>query len=502
MKKQTIKEQLGVDEIIDDPEQATNVLYNPSEEDLREYASHEEITTEYGSPSYVSDFRSRSADRTKNEIDDRIGYRDLGEIQAALDQAADEELICLDRSVGRRNSGYTCRLYVPKEHARIALSWSKLLEPAENDEPDFETLQLPDWHDTEIRVFPEDGTTYVLGSDYTGEAKKSFLRQAMYDVKKEEGGIGLHAGSKRVTIDENGEQHEVGQLFLGLSGTGKSTLTSHGLWLDGDEEAEMLQDDVCLMYPDGTVDGTEGNGLFIKTIGLTEEEQPELYRAATAGDAVLENVDVYRDGTVDFHSDRYTGNSRAVIQRDDLESASEDIDLLDVDQLFFITRNPLMPPVARLNEEQAGKVFMLGESIETGAGDPDRAGEAVRVVGTNPFIMGPEGEEGNIFTELVRENDIEPYVINTGSLGGEKDIQVEDTVTILEQLARENVEWTKDETLDLEIPSAVPGMDIGAFHPADYNDDFEEQLGDLREERDEYLDRFDDLDREIQEVVY
>jgi len=89
--------------------------------------------------------------------------------------------------------------------------------------------------------------------------------------------------------------------------------------------------------------------------------------------------------------------------------------------MFFITRNQLMPPIAKLTPEQAAVAFVLGESIQTSAGDPARAGEAIRVVGTNPFIVGSEGAEGNRFYDLVRENDVDAYLqrrgLSTGASG-------------------------------------------------------------------------------------
>jgi len=158
-----------------DPRTAENVTYDPSFDELRAFSEHLETTTEYGSPSYVSEFRSRSADRTKNSVDDEFTESDRGLMDAAQDRARESELVCLDRMVGRHDeTAFCCRLYVPKEYGRIALAWAKLLEPApEGREPDFETLQLPDEADTRIRVDVDAGVTYVLGSDYTGEAKKS-----------------------------------------------------------------------------------------------------------------------------------------------------------------------------------------------------------------------------------------------------------------------------------------------------------------------------------------
>ncbi|WP_276301118.1 phosphoenolpyruvate carboxykinase (ATP) [Halorussus lipolyticus] len=494
-----------------DPAEADDVIYNPSMDRLREFSEHLETTTEFGSPSYVSEERSRNADKTKNAVDSNFGADDYSRIEDAFAEAREREMVCVDRQMGRHDGhSYVCRLYVPKEFGRIALAWSKLFEPVQYDgdetpDPDFVTVQVPDADEVAIRILPDEGTTAVLGSDYTGEAKKSFLRLFMY-YAKQSGGLGLHAGSKRVRLeDDSGELSEVGQAFLGLSATGKSTLTAHGLWLDEEsgEEATMLQDDVCALLPDGTIAGSEGHGLYVKTIGLEEEEQPALYSAVTDESAVLENVDVAEDGTVDFDSDRHTSNGRAVIERDELSSAGEDIDLGGVDQVFFITRNPVMPPVAKLTPEEAAVAFMLGESIQTSAGDPSKAGESIRVVGTNPFIMGSKGEEGNRFRNLVADLDVDCYVLNTGHLGeGQKDIGVEESVTILREIARGTVEWGDDEATGLTTPTEVPGMDISAFEVADNVANLDEKLATLRTERRTHLDTFEDLADDIRDAVY
>ncbi|WP_202614550.1 phosphoenolpyruvate carboxykinase (ATP) [Halostella litorea] len=490
-----------------DPEAADHVTYNPSLEALREFSAPLETTTEYGSPAYTSEYRSRSADRTANAVDDSFDGADLSVFEAGVDWVSDpdNDVVCVDRVVGRHpDASHVCRLYLPKEYGRIALAWAKLLEPSDGGEPDFVTVQLPDAREEPvIRVLPDAGLTTVLGSDYTGEAKKSFLRLFMLRAKQR-GGLGLHAGSKRVTLDDGDGRREVGQLFLGLSGTGKSTLTSHGLRLDDPEGVEMIQDDVCALLPSGTVAGSEGGGLYIKTIGLEADEQPQLHGAATDGSAVLENVAVDDDGTVHFDEPRHGRNARAVVRREVLASASDDVDLPDVDQVFFITRNPLMPPIARLDSEQAAVAFMLGESVETSAGDPSRAGEAIRVVGTNPFIVGSEGAEGNRFRDLIAELDVECYVINTGVVGTDDplDVGVEETVAILEGVARGSIEWETDPALGLTVPTDVPGIDVDAYDVPDRVDDFESARAALREERLAYLDRFDDLDEAILDAAY
>ena len=488
-----------------DPAAADNVTYDPARARLRAFSSAVEITTEYGSPAYVSEYRSRCADRTKNALDDEFDATDYGHVETAVEYARTNEMVCLDRQVGRHDAlSFTCRYYVPREYGRIALAMETLFEPAAPDAaPDFVTVQVPDHDEVAIRVLPEAGVTTVLGTDYTGEAKKSFLRLLMFRAKQR-GGLGLHAGSKRVRLEaDDGTTDTVGQLFLGLSATGKSTLTAHGMGLDPPEDAVMLQDDVCALLPDGTVAGSEGRGLYVKTIGLDRSEQPAVYEAATHESAVLENVAVGADGAVDFDSDEHTANGRAVVRREHLASADEAIDLDRVDQVFFITRNPAMPPVARLTTDEAAAAFMLGESIRTSAGAPSRAGESVRVVGTNPFIVGPAGEEGNRFRDLIADLDVDCYVLNTGHVGDPgTDVGVGDTVTILCELARDRVAWTVDDATGLTVPREVPGLDVDAFDVADNLPDHERRLRSLRAERRSHLTAFEDLDDAIQDAVY
>lgn len=490
-----------------DPETADNVRYNPSFEELRQLSAHLETTTEFDSPSYRSRVTSRSADRTLNDIDDTITAADREQLRLATEAIETMDLVCVDRLVGRHpDHSYCCRLYVPADYTRIALSWAKLLDPAPDDrEPDFRTLQLPSWEDILIRVFPDQGLTFVLGTDYTGEAKKSFLRLFMYEVKAT-GGLGLHAGTKRISVrTDTGSLVDRSQLFLGLSATGKTTLTGHGCWLDGPETARMLQDDVCGLLSDGTVIGSEGHGLYIKTDGLDPTEQPAMYQAATSPNAVLENVAVDDDGTVDFDDDGYTANGRATVIRDDLPSADPTIDADHADQIFFITRHPIMPPVARLTPEQGAAAFMLGESIETSAGDPERAGEPVRVVGTNPFIIGPPAAEGNRFLELVKEADIECYALNTGAVGrGETavDVGVRETVTILTEVARGGVEWRPHPDGGWSVPSAVSGVDLDRYDPAICWPAYPDELEAVRAERRDYLAAFDGLDLSIIDAEY
>ena len=172
--------------------------------------------------------------------------------------------------------------------------------------------------------------------------------------------------------------------------------------------------------------------------------------------------------------------------------------------MVFITRHyNIMPPVVRLTPEWAAAAFMLGESIETSAGDPTQAGKALRVVGTNPFIVGEEEEEGNIFLNILRNNpDIQCFTLNTGSVGGTdrgQKITHRDSLKILEMIARDKIVWKKDEFWGYEVPVEIPGVDLkrfdlGTYYPDEQIQEFSE---DLKQERLEWLSQFPQLDRDI-----
>jgi phosphoenolpyruvate carboxykinase (ATP) len=357
-------------------------------------------------------------------------------------------------------------------------------------------------------VFPEQGLTLILGSDYKGENKKAMLRQLMYAVKKK-GCLGLHAGSKTICVERGGKLTNVGFLFFGLSGTGKSSLTCHSHWLNHPERIIIHQDDVVILRPDGSALGTE-NSFYIKTDGLDLETQPLLYAASLSPRTILENVMVHENGRIDFADSTITSNGRAMVMRRDVAFTTDQIDLPRVHNIIFITRRrDVVPPVAKLSPEFAAAAFMLGESIETSAGDPTSAGRAIRVVGTNPFIVGSEAEEGNMFLSILRRNpDIQCYMINTGQVGATEghageNITLRDTVRIVEMIARDRIKWKTDPFWGYEVPEEIPGMDYERFELRNFYqpDQIDSLQRALRKERIEWLERFEGLDPDIIDAI-
>lgn len=498
---------------------AKRILKDLSREELRELARSGEKTSEYGSPVYSTRVKNRSA---KNTYVVASGAP-IGVMQQAIDRdRADEairqvqdvlagmELIQVDRRMGMSPEvPIHCRLFVPKEYARIAYMWHSMLFPSDSKhEPDFISVYVPDWKERLIFLDVDQGYTYILGTDYPGEAKKSMLRQAMYWIKRR-GGLGLHAGSKVLrVVGQNGELSDVGFLLFGLSGTGKTTLTLHDHGLKEPERAIIKQDDVVLMAADGRAFGTE-DGFYIKTEGL-EPSQTVLWGAATHPTAVYENIKLDENGKVDFLDTSLTSNGRGVVLRKFIRGTGEGIDLDKANKIVFITRrNDVVPVCARLTDEQAAAYFMLGESIETSAGDPTKAGQAKREVGTNPFIVGPEAQEGNRLLQILRENpDMQAYILNTGSIGardgspGEK-VTINVSTEIMKQIAKEGIEWERDPDWGYETPKAVPGLDLAKYDPRTYYtpEKYQELVDNLRVERRAWLERFPGLDPAIPRAI-
>ena len=146
--------------------------------------------------------------------------------------------------------------------------------------------------------------------------------------------------------------------------------------------------------------------------------------------------------------------------------------------------------------------FHVGESTETSAGDPSKAGQLVRVVGTNPFIIGSPAEEGNIFLQILKNNpEIQCFMLNSGWIGGQdrQKIGLRDTLQIIEMVVRDKVLWQRDEFWGYEIPVEIPGIDLDRFDLKNFypEERMKELSENLKKSRLEWLSQFSELDPEI-----
>jgi len=253
--------------------------------------------------------------------------------------------------------------------------------------------------------------------------------------------LGLHAGTKIVIAKDarSGELKRYGVFMFGLTATGKSTWSCHQLGLNHDDGEDTLavQDDICFLRKDGSAYGSENN-FYVKT-DVDVKLQEAMYHALMDESALLENLMVRADGTIDFLDERLGENGRGVMQRKKLMVrrgrqmhciAADSVNLpalgegLDGLLFAFITRrNTIMPFAQELTPEQAVLAYLWGESTHSFATRPELAGESVRTVGTDPFIIGPQGVKVNQFAEIVRglcerhPDKVRFYQYNTGGMG-------------------------------------------------------------------------------------
>ena len=151
-----------------------------SRDELRELARPGEVTTEYGSPVYTTRVKSRSAKNTYVVSDGvTVGRmqqpiepaRALDVVRQVQEAIAGMEMLQVDRRVGENPAAtLRCRLFVPKDYARIAFMWHNMLFDSDSSqEPDFVSVYVPDWPERLIFCDVLQGYTYILGSDYPGE---------------------------------------------------------------------------------------------------------------------------------------------------------------------------------------------------------------------------------------------------------------------------------------------------------------------------------------------
>jgi phosphoenolpyruvate carboxykinase (ATP) len=517
-----------------------NVTYqNPKE--LRQKAERYGVRTVYGNYNFVSAVKNRSAWLTVYLGSKKVLQHQPNQRQKEIltDAPKTVELVhkyvekapilCVERTMGD-NPYFNphCMLYVSvhkKEMIRLAYMVGQTLFPFNEEAPGPELylLYVPEWQekDRQILVFPEINVTYVLGTDYYGEAKKGFLRMAMW-AAKQEGMLGVHAGAKIAKAkDSVGRIKRYGMILFGLSATGKTTHAchNHGL-LDDGEGQEIVQDDVVFIRSDGSTLGSE-RGFYLKTGYLDPKVQPIIFRAAISHNTIFENVMVDYMGNVDFDDTTLTENGRAIIQRDDLGAdKSGSVNLPPIDELdgmiiIFITRrNTVVPIASKLNLEQAAAVFMLGESVETSAGDPRRTGESVREVGTNPFIVGDEAYEGNWFYDLLKRHSakIQCYLLNTGGIGEVREggegnrilkqatrVEIPEMAAIIRGIVKNSVEWKRDPYFGTWVPRKVNGVQMTNFDQSKFysQEQINAYVDKLKRERVEWLERFKNLDSAI-----
>jgi phosphoenolpyruvate carboxykinase (ATP) len=511
--------------IIDCAQRRGALIRNPDSARLKALALEEPDVrqTKYGSVSADSEPMSRAAKFTTNNIDDPFGPAEQKFIEQARAALANDEIISIDVNVGDGTEGVTARLIVPRRFAHLAYAGAKLFTPAVTDSPTYQVVLFFDqnYESNKARPLPEKAITirlahasdgrlvkFALNSNYFGEWKKGVFAGENYRAKLHGDAIFLHAGCRKDTLENRkGDYVTNYSLFVALSANGKTSTTCRVLARKGRERSWLIQDDGGTLQRSGRFRGFEGGGLFIKTDCLNPGDQIEAYYACLRKDTFLENVAVTADGSIDFYDLSRTSNGRAVVERRDFMHAAGDINARRIDNFFLITRGNIIPAVAKLTHEQAAAFMVLGQSMESSAGDPTLAGTIKNEFFYDPFIAGDRCDHANLFYDILKSNDrINCYLLNTGGVGeghSYKDITLSNTMGILESLFRgASAEWHESPATGLIVPRALRAVDSILMQPEKLFTaaDFESRQRALARQRAEFMDKYPGLDPRIKAV--
>ncbi|MBN2577941.1 MAG: phosphoenolpyruvate carboxykinase [Pirellulales bacterium] len=511
--------------IFDAAEKENRLIRNPDNEQLRTLAMQEpEVrVTKYDNLVTVSEPMSRAAAMTKNNVDTPFGDPEKQLLQEAEKHLAREELVSIDVQVGDGTEGITARLIVPKQFSHLPYAGAKLFAPTTANDPTYQVVMFFDeeYEKNKSKSLPQKAITIrtshspegrmvkvVRNSNYFGEWKKGVFAGEDWRVKQKGNALFLHAGCRKDTLESShGEYVTNLSLFVALSANGKTSTTCKVLARKGQERSWLIQDDGGTLCRDGSFRGFEPGGLFIKTDAVNPGEQIEAYYACLKRNTFLENVWMEPDGTFDFYNMEMTSNGRAVVERRDFMHASNEINAERIDNLFIITRGGIIPAIAKLTHEQAAAFMVLGQSMESSAGDPTQAGKIKNEFFYDPFLAGDRAEHANLFYDLLKSNShINCFLLNTGWVGeGDRyrDIMLADTMGILDSVLRGGLEdWTMSEGTGLPVPRSVRLVDSILMHPAKLyqHAEFERKQKTLDQERAEFIDRYPGLHKKIKAV--
>ena len=435
-------------------------IEHPSMRALRKKAFATSLETANGSHVWFSAVSSRMAAKTvylgsgPEIVLPKASPEQLGIVEKAPEQL--HKVLQLMRTMPfvhvRRQMGDNkefnpiCNLYVcvadPK-HYRLAYQWAMTMGEVRKSRPgpEFVMIDVPQEHQLRMQILtiPEHDVNIALGTDYTGECKKGFLRQGMFRADQR-GMLGLHAGTKVVRARDRatGKLKTYGVFMFGLTATGKSTWSCHQLGLEAEqgEGTWVAQDDIVFLKRDGSALGTE-LGFYVKT-DVDQKLQEAMYHALTHRSALLENVMIDARGQIDFLDERLGENGRGVLDRRELKVkrggklvsiCADSINLPPLEKLdglafaFITRRGTIMPFAQRLTPEQGVMAYLWGESTHSFATVPAKAGETVRIVGTDDFIIGAQGRKINAFYDIVMDlvarypGKVHFFQYNTGGMG-------------------------------------------------------------------------------------
>lgn len=339
-------------------------------------------------------------------------------------------------------------------------------EELQNFEPDFVVMNgakctNPDWkqqglHSENFVAFNLTERIQLIGGTWYGGEMKKGLFSIMNYLLPLQGIASMHCSANV------GEQGDVA-VFFGLSGTGKTTLST-------DPKRQLIGDDEHGWDDDG-VFNFEG-GCYAKTIKLSPQAEPEIYQAIRR-DALLENVQVLADGSIDFDDAGKTENTRVSYPINHIENIVKPVSKAGhAKKIIFLTADAfgVLPPVSRLTPEQTQYHFLSGftaklAGTERGITTPTPTFSAC--FGAAFLTLHPT-QYAEVLVKRMEAAGAQAYLVNTGWNGSGKRISIKDTRGIIDAILNGKIEHADTFTLPifgLAVPKALPGVDPSILDP-------------------------------------
>ncbi|MGO3438420.1 MAG: phosphoenolpyruvate carboxykinase (ATP) [Serratia liquefaciens] len=339
-------------------------------------------------------------------------------------------------------------------------------EELQNFEPDFVVMNgakctNPDWkqqglHSENFVAFNLTERIQLIGGTWYGGEMKKGLFSIMNYLLPLQGIASMHCSANV------GEQGDVA-VFFGLSGTGKTTLST-------DPKRQLIGDDEHGWDDDG-VFNFEG-GCYAKTIKLSPQAEPEIYQAIRR-DALLENVQVLADGSIDFDDAGKTENTRVSYPINHIENIVKPVSKAGhAKKIIFLTADAfgVLPPVSRLTPEQTQYHFLSGftaklAGTERGITTPTPTFSAC--FGAAFLTLHPT-QYAEVLVKRMEAAGAQAYLVNTGWNGSGKRISIKDTRGIIDAILNGEIGHADTFTLPifgLAVPKALPGVDPSILDP-------------------------------------
>ncbi|SUP91840.1 phosphoenolpyruvate carboxykinase [Vibrio owensii] len=300
-------------------------------------------------------------------------------------------------------------------------------------------------------------TQLIGGTWYGGEMKKGMFAMMNYFLPLKDI-ASMHCSANM------GEKGDVA-IFFGLSGTGKTTLST-------DPKRALIGDDEHGWDDDG-VFNFEG-GCYAKTIKLSKEAEPDIYNAIRR-DALLENVTVRSDGSIDFDDGSKTENTRVSYPLHHIDNIVKPVSKGGhANKVIFLSADAfgVLPPVSKLTPEQTKYHFLSGftaklAGTERGITEPTPTFSAC--FGAAFLTLHPT-KYAEVLVKRMEAAGAEAYLVNTGWNGSGKRISIQDTRGIIDAILDGSIEEAKTKHIpifNLEVPTSLPGVDPSILDPRD-----------------------------------